>query len=186
MHKDSCWAVRGSRSGGCQPEVWFVANCSRTFYSDTHPLTVIRPWFVRYIGHWGRKGGAKVYVIFAILTRNRTKPTTVSAYTSAVKRTKRKPLRAERGLGQAQHRYKDREMWLGVRWRSGLRKRIGPWDGAVNRLDGNVIYCKSALFWDSIYFMKSMITAMVYHKGYREQGKWSRADVQQGCIVSLF
>ena len=33
-----------------------VAKLSRTFHSDTHPLTVIRPSFISYLGH--RLGGS--------------------------------------------------------------------------------------------------------------------------------
>jgi len=43
---------------------------------------------------------------------------TVSEYSQRIhiwsERKQDKPLRAERGLGQAKHRYKDRETWLGM------------------------------------------------------------------------
>jgi len=52
----------------------------------------------------------------------------------------------------------------------------------MDRLDGNAIYCKSAFFWNWIYFMKAKITAMVYYKGYREQRK-----VKHGrCVARLY
>ena len=64
----------------------------------------------------------------------------------------------------------------------GCGNAFGLWHVAVDRLDGNVIYCKSVFFWKRIYFMKAKITAMVYDKGYREQRK-----VKYGrCVARLY